>query len=526
MTMRLKRSVFPVQRARGYVRWPAACVASLLLCLSCQSPRSESVRPSAPIETPISQSASPIAPASGAPQGAFPDIGPSGLPDPRTMTFPPQAFGPPRARRVALPNGMTLFVMEEHELPLISVDVLVRVGALYDPADKIGLAELTGTVLRTGGTARQTGDAIDIWADGVAAVLSSDIGVDVGSLSLDILKKDFDVGLQVLADILMRPVFADEELEVARNAMIEAIRRRNDHPNAIASREFHQQVYGVDHPYGREATEATARAIAREDLVAFHKKYVVPNGAMMAITGDFDTTEMIKKIEAAFSDWSKMPVSFPEIPAVHERETGGVYQIARPISQAQIRMGHLSIKQDHPDYFALSILDDILGAGGFSSRMFNDIRTQRGLAYAVGSVLRPGHFERGVFLAYGETRNETTYQTLAAMIEHISAIRRAPVSEEEITRAKASFLNSFIFSFAGAAQIVRRQMSLAYYGLPEDFLERFRDNVAKVTQDDILRVAQAHLHPDRLVILVVGDASRFDQSLSTFGAVHELSLTP
>jgi len=462
------------------------------------------------------------------PAGSVPptrSVDPPARPDPRTMTFPPQAFQPPKPDRVVLENGLVLFLLEDRELPLISVEVMVRTGSRYEPAEKIGLAGLTGAVMRTGGTTTRTGDEIDIWVDQVAAELGISIGLDAGVASLDILKKDFDAGLALLADLLMRPAFNVEKIEVARAAALEGIRRRNDRPAAVVSRKFNQQIYGVRNPYGREATAATVAAITRDDLLAFHQKYFAPNNVMIALSGDFDRVEMVAKIKQQFAAWPRLAVSFPAVAEVVD-PTAGVYLVSMPIVQTQVRIGHLSVRQDHPDYFALSIMDDLLGAGGFASRIFNEVRTRRGLAYAAGSVLRPGNFERGVFMAYGETKSATTHQMIAATLDQIKKMREAPVSPDELERARAAFLNSLIFSFAQPARIVSRQMSLEYYGLPTDFLEQFRQGVAKVTADDILRVAQTHLHPDQMVILAVGDPTTFDQPLVTFGPITQLPLIP
>ncbi|MBI3803816.1 MAG: insulinase family protein [Nitrospirae bacterium] len=448
------------------------------------------------------------------------------LPDPRTMNFPPPAFKPPKAERQVLSNGMILYLMEDHELPIIRLDAVIKAGSIYEPADKIGLAGLSGMVMRTGGTRNHTGNEIDELTDQLAIELSVGIGSDVGSAGLDVLKKDVDRGLGLFADILMNPVFEEEKLQIAKNNAIEGIRRRNDRPSSIAGREFNKLIFGADNPYGREATETTVRSIGRADVVAFHEKYFAPNNMILGVTGDFDKKEIVAKIEKAFAGWKKKEIDFPRVAPVVERNEGGVFEVIRPITQTQIRIGHLGIKQDNPDFFALSILDDILGAGGFTSRLFRDVRTQQGLAYSVGTVFRPGNFERGVMVAYGETRVETTYQAISTIVDHIRKIREAPVTEEELKRAKESFLNSFIFSFASPAQIVSRQMSLEYYGLPSDFLERYRENVAKVTREDILRVAQKYLHPDRLVVLVVGDEGKFDRSLATLGKIVHIQLTP
>jgi len=446
--------------------------------------------------------------------------------DPRTLVFPPQPFQPPRAERMILSNGMILYLLEDHELPLINLQMMIRTGDIYEPADKIALAGMTGTVMRTGGSRQHRGDEIDEMLDQVAARLSVGIGTHSGGASLDVLKKDFDFGLQLLADILMHPAFEEEKLTLVKNRALEGIRRRNDRASSIASREFWKQIYGADNPYARESTEETVKAIQREDLIAFHQKYFVPNNIIVGVTGDFNKREMIKKIEKAFAGWEKKEIHFPKVPPVRERKAGGVYHIQRAIPQTQVRIGHLGIKQENPDSFALSIMNDVLGGGGMASRLFSDIRSRQGLAYSVGSIFRPGKLEKGVFLAYSGTRVESTHQAISTIIEHIEKIRKESVSDEEIKRAKDAFLNSFIFSFSSPDQIVGQQMSLEYYGLPSDYLEQYRDNVAKVTKADVLRVAREYLHPDRLVILAVGDETQFDKALLTLGKVETIEVGP
>ncbi len=480
----------------GWGAWPLATVFISLLLLSCQPVRQH------PLDTILPMSA-----------------------DPRGMRFSTSEFHPPKPQRITLPNGIVLFLMEDHELPLIQMEVLVRTGSIHDSPDRIGLAGLAGTVMRTGGTATRSGDEVDRWVDQVAAELSVGIGLEAASLEMDLLKKDFDAGLTLLSEMLRSPAFSEEKLEIAKNNALEAIRRRNDHPGGIARRWFGKHLYGKAHPYAREPTQETIRAITREDLVAFHRRYFAPNQTMIGVTGDFDTAETIEKIEAAFLGWKRQAVVFPEVaPAVEP--AAGLHLIHKPISQTQIRIGHLGIRQDNPDFFALSILDDILGAGGFSSRLFSDVRTRQGLAYSVGSLFRPGHLERGIFVAYAETRAESTAQTISAILAHLHKIQEEPVSEEEWRGAKEAFLNAFIFSFASPAQVVSQHMSLEYYGLPPDYLERYRDNVMKVTREDILRVAREHLHPDRLVILTVGDKTRFSLNAfeAAFGPVQPMTL--
>jgi len=209
---------------------------------------------------------------------------------------------------------------------------------------------------------------------------------------------------------------------------------------------------------------------------------------------------------------------------VNQEVHPSVNYIFKDVPQTTIRMGHLGVKRDNPDFFALSVMNDILGSGGFASRLFQEVRTRQGLAYSAGSIFQPGDFDLGIFLAYSETKSASTLRAITALLDEIKRIREEPVSDEELKQAKDSFLNSFVFSFANPTQIVTRQMRLEYLGLPEDFLDTFRDRVAQVTQKDVLRVAQKYLKPEGLIILTVGRQDDFDSPLSTLGKVHEILL--
>jgi predicted Zn-dependent peptidase len=313
---------------------------------------------------------------------------------------------------------------------------------------------------------------------------------------------------------------------LARKQAIEGIRRRNDHPGSVASREFNKLLYGPEHPYAREGTEATVTAVTREDMVAFHRRYYHPNTIMVAATGDFQRDELITLLRRSFEGWAPQRVTWPPVPRVVERKNTPVNLIPREVTQTQVRMGWLGIKQSDPDFFALSLLDDILGGQAFTSRLFQEVRTKAGLAYSVGSALVPGRLDRGTFFLYAQTKAESTTKAIASMRAEVERLLASPVSERELTDAKQAFMNSFVFSFSNPAQITNRQMSLEYYGLPADFLERFRSNVERVTARDLLRVAKRHLASDRLVILAVGDEPSFDKPLATFGAVRVIEVEP
>ncbi|TLY17596.1 MAG: insulinase family protein [Nitrospirae bacterium] len=432
--------------------------------------------------------------------------------DPRSMTFEPVKIPTPNAERVVLDNGIVVYLLPDVELPLVTISAMIRTGSIYEPPEKIGLAELTGIVMRTGGTDRMSADQVDETLEYLAANVSIGIGLESGGATLDILKKDFPKGLAIF-----------------ERQALEGIRRRNDNPAGITGREFRKLLYGPDHPFGRESTTATVSRITRDDLVAFHHTYLTPGGLMLAVSGDFDKLEMLAALRAAFGDWPAKSVSLPVIPPPTPAISNAgrsVFIVPRSLTQTHLRIGQLSVREDDPDYFALALLDDILGGNSFTSRLFRDVRNRQGLAYSVGSTIRPGHLVPGALLLHALTKAPTTYQALNSMLEQYDRLRIELVSDLELQQAKDAFLNSFVFSFADAGQIVSRLMELEYYGLPPDFLQQFRDGVVRLTKEDLLRVAQKHLNPSRLIILAVGKEEDFEKPLTAFGKVTVLSLKP
>ncbi len=460
-----------------------------------------------------------------APAESVPPLG-----DPRAMKFDPVTFTIPEVERIVLENGIIVYLLADLELPLVTVSAMIRTGAIYEPADKVGLAALTGSVMRTGGTARMKGDQIDEELEFLAANVAIGIGNESGAASLDILKKDLEQGLAIFADMLRTPAFEPAKVELEKRQAMEVIRRRPDSPSGIAGREFRKLLYGADHPLGRESTIETVSRITREDLVAFHRQYFTPDGLILGVTGDFEKPAMLDALRKTFGDWKPQPVTLPAIPPVTASAAAGssrsVNILSRDLTQTNLRVGHLSVKEDDPDFFALSLLGDILGGNSFTSRLFRDVRSRQGLAYSVGSRLAAGNLGPGAFLLYALTKGSSTHQALASMLDHMEQLRQEPVLDDELQAAKDAFLNSFVFSFANAGLIVGRLMALEYYGLPKDFLQRFRDSVVKLTKDDLLRVARKHLHPDRVIILAVGKDDDFEKPLSTFGQVRHLPLKP
>ncbi|WP_447978511.1 M16 family metallopeptidase [Candidatus Nitrospira bockiana] len=449
----------------------------------------------------------------------------AGAVDPRQMTFPPVEFNPPEPERVVLDNGMVVYLLEDHELPLITMSATMRTGGWLEPDEKLGLAGLTGLAMRTGGTERLPAAELDQELERLAAVLTVSIGVESGVASLDLLQKDLDRGLTIFADVLRRPAFEPARVELAKLQARESIRRRHDQPQSIASREFAKLLYGPAHPFARESTVQTIGRITRDDLIAFHAATIHPNGIILGVTGDFDRAAMLAKLHEVFGDWAPGPVQPTVVPPPQGTRDSAVRFIVKGTSQTHLRAGHLSLKETDPDYPALVLLNDILGGGSFRSRLFQDIRTRQGLAYSISSVLRGGIYADGVWGVRTETKSASTQQVVATLVANLTRLHEQPVTEAELEEAKEAFVNSFIFSFTSPASIVNRRVELEYDGLPKDFLQQLRDKVMKLTAEDLLRVARKHLHPDRLKILAVGPPEN-GRILAAFGEPKEIHLEP
>ena len=440
------------------------------------------------------------------------------------LTFPPLTFTPPQIERQTLANGMRVFLVEDHELPVITVYALVKTGGIYEPPEKIGLAEIAAEVLRTGGTTQHSPDAINKILENLAASVEVNIEKEQGSVELWTLKQHFETSFAIFADILRHPAFDPAKVDLAKTQMAEMIRRRNDTPDEISSREFLRVVYGNQHPLARIPQLDTISKISRTDLVAFHQAYFQPNNLMLAVTGDFTPADMLPKLNAAFQDWPPAEVAFPPVATITPVFQPAVYLIDKDVAQTNLVIGHLGIKADNPDYPAVRVLDLILGSGGFSSRLFQKVRNEKGLTYSVGSYLGAGVRDDDAFIIQCGTRNDAVQEALTAILDEIEKLTVAEVSDGELQAAKDQYLNSFVFKFATVNGIVRRKMFYEYHGFSPDFLETFRERVLNVTTADVLRVAQRYLHPESMIILAVGNAKEIQAPLATFGPVREIIL--
>jgi len=439
--------------------------------------------------------------------------------------FKPLNFVPPKVDRVVLENGMILYLLEDHDLPIFNITARIRTGAIYEPQEKAGLASLTGFVMRSGGTVSMPADKMNEELEFMAASAETAIDRESGNANLSTLRKDIDKSLKIFADVLMNPAFPEDKIRMRKDEVIESIRRENDNPSQIAQREFRKIMYDSKHPYSRkvEGTLESIEKIARDDMIAFHKKYFRPNNIILGISGDFNKDDIIKKLNAVFANWKKEEIQFPEVPKVDRRFEKAVFYAYKDINQANVIMGHLGIHRKSPDYFPVMIMNFILGGGSFTARIPGRIRSDEGLAYSAYSAFQTSR-DIGMFFVSCQTKLESTNRAISIALEELEKIRKSPIDKDELTQAKETFANQFVFRFTTSASIVGQKVDIEYEELPLNYLETYIANVQAVNQEDVQRVARKYLHPDEVKILVVGDNEKFDKPLDSFGKVNVIEL--
>jgi zinc protease len=440
------------------------------------------------------------------------------------IPIPPlPAFHPREPKRIELPNGMVIFLQEDHELPLIDGVARIRGGSRSEPAGKVGMLDIYGEVWRTGGTKTQTGDQIDDFLEIRAAKVETGNRADSTTISWSCLKGDFDDVFKAFNDLLREPEFRAEKVELAQKSLYDAISRRNDDVEGIASRESTKLAYGANNPYAREPEYATVAAVTRQDLLDWHHAHVYPNNIILGIVGDFDSAAMEAKIRQAFGSWPKGPAA-PKEEINFQPANPGYYLIPKEdVNQSSIEMTELGIRRDNPDYYATQVFNEAFG-GGFSSRLFKSIRTAQGLAYGVGGGVGSAFDHQGIVRITMSTKSASTVESIQALDKEIDNLAKNPITDEEIKRAKDSILNSFVFNFDSPEKVLRERMAYEFYGYPADYLERYRAGIEKVGKEDVARAAAKYLHRDKLAVLVVGNTPEFDKPLSSLGAVTNVDI--
>jgi len=433
-------------------------------------------------------------------------------------------FHPQEPKRIQFPNGMVIFLQEDHELPLIDGVARVRGGSRSEPAAKAGLLDIYGEVWRTGGTKTQTGDQLDDFLEIRAARVETANTPDSTTISWSCLKSDFDDVFKVFSDLLREPEFRQDKIELAKGEEFDAISRRNDDVGSITNREMVKLAYGPGNPYARVPEFSTVAAITRQDLLDWHRARLAPNNMILGIVGDFDSTQMEAKLRQVFGNWPKgEPDKVPDI-QFHPAKPGYYLVSKDDVNQSSIRMVGLGTQRSNPDYYAIQVFNDAFG-GGFYSRLFRELRTAKGLAYGVGGGIGTSFDHPGILQMAIGTKSGSTVEAIQGIYEEIDNLKTHPLTEEEIKHAKDSILNSFVFNFDAPEKVLRERMAYEFYGYPPDFLEKYRTGIEKVQPADVARVAEKYLHRDQLAVLVVGNTKEFDKPLTTLGPVTAIDIS-
>ncbi len=417
-----------------------------------------------------------------------------------------------------LDNGLNVIIIENHELPIVAMQVVIKSGSSFNPAGKAGLADFTAGMLRKG---TKTKNAVEISEaiDFVGGSLDASSNRDYTAASASVLLKHFDVGLSLLADIVQNPVFDTTEISRLRNQILSGIVQAKDDANSLVENGFNSMLFGA-HPYGlpQEGTEATVNSITRDDIVKFYKDYYHPNNAMFIVAGDVKPDDIIKKANSAFKNWSKSDIPTVNFPSTEAPKGYKILLINKPdASQANIRFGHFGITRNSPDYYSLLLMNYILGSS-FTSRLTEKVRVEGGLTYDIRTTNEwnklPAAYYCNTF-----TENDSTLKAIKMAIEVIKNMRTAEVTDQEFNEAVNFWSGYYPMSLETPSRVASEIVKIKLYGLPVSYIQDFTANIKKVTKKDILAAAQKYIDPDNMDFCIVSKASDIQEALKTIGPV-------
>lgn len=409
--------------------------------------------------------------------------------------------------RLVAPNGMTVLILEQHALPIVEVHAIVKVGSAQDPPDKAGLANLVASLLDEG-TASRTSQQIAERIEFVGGSLEARASEDFTSVSARVLRKDSDLGFSLLVDILMHPAFRPEDVERVRTQILGHLISEDDDPEQVAIKAFNQLVFH-DHPYRwpTEGTEATLKHVTPIDVAEFYAKEYLPNQTILAIVGDVTQEQASDLVQKHFGSWKSgaAPPRARKSPPTIERKM--VQLVQKELTQSTILIGHLGISRTNPDYYAVTVMNYILGAGGFSSRLMDSIRDKQGLAYGIMS-----HFDTrlmpGAFMVNLQTRTETTNQAISGVLSELKGLRDGPITDQELADAKSFLIGSFPLRFDSTSKLAQVLAQVEFFGLGLDYFTQYPKGIDRVTKEDVMRVAKQYVNPHHYALVVVGDVAK------------------
>jgi zinc protease len=423
------------------------------------------------------------------------------------MTFPPFSWHVPRVGteivRSVLPNGLVVYIYSDRSVPVTHVQTVFKGGRLYETAEEDQAADLLGSFLRMGGTEALTYEQLTEELDGMAAYLYGWVGNETGVISAQCLKAHLPRVLELNRDMLVHPGFREDKLDLIKMQKREDILRQKDYPGWMIETLFASKLYG-DHPYGRIARVPRIEAITKAELLQTYQRVIVPGRTFLAVSGDVDSAEALALVRRMYGDWPSSSTPLPPPQKVNETFTPGFYHFEKDIPQTNIRLGHFGVKRGNPDEFAIDVMNAILGGEAFKSRIMSRVRSEEGLAYSAGSWFGTYGLEPSSFGCYAETKNEKAYRTITIMTETMGEMTEEAPSSEELQQAKETMINSFIHRWTDTAYSVSQIMDLEVRGYPPDYYEKYVERIAAVTAADVQSVAKKYLHPDKLVVVLVG----------------------
>ena len=435
----------------------------------------------------------------------------------KKIPIPPlHEFKPQQPKRIELANGMVIFLQEDHELPFIKGGILIRGGSRDEPADKVGLVSMYGEAWRTSGTKTTDGDKLDDELESKAARLETSGGSANTSLRWSSLKGDFDSVFASAVDLLLHPDFKADKLALAKRQVDTSIARRNDDASGIAIREAVKLVYGAESPFARQPEFATVAAVTLDDLKVWHDRTVHPNGMIVSVSGDFDSAQMERKLREAFEPLPRGQVMAEEKFTFTDPKPGVRFAQKEDVNQSNVLIVGLGTDRRNPDYYALSVMNEIF-SGGFGSRVVQNVRTKLGLAYDVEGSFGASYDHPGIFYVMAGTKSASTVPATKAMLDEVERLKTVPPTASELAKAKDQLLNSFIFHYDSPEKVLNEQVTLAFYGYPSDFLEKYKTGIEKVTSSDISRVANKYVDQSKLGIVVVGNPAEIKPPLNALG---------
>jgi predicted Zn-dependent peptidase len=433
------------------------------------------------------------------------------IPDrPEKLKFPALDFQPPAAAqyRVQLKSGPVAYVVPDRELPLVNISILVRTGDYLTPTNKEGLPDLVGSMLTHGGTAKMTAPELEERMAFLAAQLNSSVDDTSGRVSLNLLSKDLDEGMSILRDVLATPRFQENKVELRKEQLYQQMRQRNDDTAAIEGREIKRLAFGDAFWINDDLTKRSVEGVTHDDLVQFHQRWFHPANFTVAVSGDFDRDDMIARLEKLFANWPFKGETPPPIPTNTHFTAPGVYIVNKDVNQGRVSVMLPGIMRDDPDYFAAMLMNEILGGGGFTSRIMNRVRTEEGLAYSAGSVLQGGVYFPSPFMADFQTKSRTVPYAISLVLNEMKRMTKEPVTDEELRITVNGLIERFPRSFASKGQVaglLANEEFTGRYAKDPNYFKTYRDKVRAVTKADIQRVAQRLIELDHAAILIVGN---------------------